>query len=86
MDSAPLQITLPDSIKEFVEAEMAQGGYTSASDYVAQVLAELRKRKAMDRLEALLIEGLNSEPIEATPEFWDELQRRSLERQQSRRP
>jgi antitoxin ParD1/3/4 len=68
---ATMNISLPDPMKEFVESEVAAGSYGNASEYIRQLLREAQERKANEKLERLLIEGMNSgEPIEATPEFW----------------
>lgn len=49
--------------------------------------SEQRRREAEARLEALLLEGLHSgDPIECTPEFWKEKQRRLIERWSGRKP
>lgn len=69
-----MNISLPDSLKEFVDREVASGGYSSASEFVRELIREAQKRKAGERLEALLLEGLASgESIEVTPQFWDDL-------------
>jgi antitoxin ParD1/3/4 len=40
-----------------------------------------QKRRTDDRLEALLLEGLNSgTPLEITPEYWDNKRRQLIER------
>ena len=68
-----MNIALSAEMKEFVQSEVAQGGYSSASEYVRRLIREERKRKAEERLEALLLEGLNSgDPIEVTEEWWQQ--------------
>lgn len=68
---ATMNISLPDPMKEFVEEQVLSGSYGNASEYIRGLLREAQVRKANEKLERLLIEGLNSgEPIEATPEFW----------------
>jgi antitoxin ParD1/3/4 len=72
---------LPDSLKAFVETQVAEGGYSSASEYIRELIRADQKRKAEEKLEALLLEGLNSgEPIEVTEAFWNEKRRQLLER------
>lgn len=49
--------------------------------------SEQRRREAEARLDALLLEGLHSgDPIEGTPEFWKEQQRRLIERWRGHKP
>jgi antitoxin ParD1/3/4 len=76
MDMTSLNISLPESLKTFAEEQATAGGYTSVSEYLRELLRADQRRKAKARLEALLLEGLNSgEPIEVTPRFWDDLRR-----------
>ena len=51
-----LNISLPEPLKEFIEGQIAPGRYASASENV-RVIREDEKRKAEERLEALLLEG-----------------------------
>jgi antitoxin ParD1/3/4 len=72
-----LNISLPEAMKEFVEAEVAAGGYSTASEYVRELLRDAQKRKEHARIEALLEEGLNSgEPTPMTQGDWDRLEKR----------
>jgi antitoxin ParD1/3/4 len=68
------ELMLPESLERFVEQEVAEGGYESADRYIRHLISAEHKRKAKERLEALMEEGLNSgEPVEVTPEWWAEL-------------
>ena len=53
-----MNISLPEPLKEFVDGQIASGRYSSASEYVRELIREDEKRKAEERLEALLLEGL----------------------------
>jgi antitoxin ParD1/3/4 len=76
-----MNISLPDPMKEFVEELVAKGDYSSSSEYVRALIREDRKRRERERLEALLLEGLESgDPVEVTPEFWQELRAELIER------
>ncbi len=76
-----IQVPLTDRLKDFVEAEIAAGGHASASAYVLSLLKAARKRRPWAKVEALVLEGLNSgEPVEVTPEFWKGLRREVRER------
>ena len=71
-----IQIALPESIQEFVRERISQGGYDNASEYLLELIQADQERKANDRLEVLLIEGLESgDPIPITPEYWQEKRR-----------
>lgn len=69
---AALNISLPKSMKDYVEAQVREGGYSTPSEYVRALLREDQKRKARQMLETLLLEGVNSgQPIELTAEYWN---------------
>jgi antitoxin ParD1/3/4 len=76
-----MNIALPESMKDFVHEQVATGGYTSASEYVRELIREAQQRRAAeDELESLLLEGLNSGPsIEVTPAYWEEKRQRLFE-------
>jgi antitoxin ParD1/3/4 len=76
-----LNISLPDSMRAFIEQKVAQGGYSTASEYIRQLVREDQKHAAQQRLETLLLEGLDSGPSrEMTREDWEELRRRVWQR------
>ena len=67
-------ISLPESLKGFVERQIATKDYGNVSEYFRTLLREARAREEDARLEALLVEGLASgEEIPLTKEFWREL-------------
>jgi antitoxin ParD1/3/4 len=67
-------ISLPDSLKEFVDTQIATKGYGNVSEYFRSLLREAQQKEADARLEALLLEGLTSgDPIPVTKEFWKSL-------------
>jgi antitoxin ParD1/3/4 len=69
-----LTISLPDSLREFIDREVQTKGYGNVSEYVRGLLREAQAKAADARLEALLIEGLNTgEDIPLSPDFWSEL-------------
>lgn len=81
MSMASLNISLPQSLKDFVEERVEQGGYSTPSEFIRELLREDQKRQAQERLEELLLAGLNSgEPMEITPEFWERKRQELLER------
>lgn len=67
---ATMTISLPEQMREFVESEISTGEYSSASELFRELIRERQKRKAQERLEVLLLEGLESgEPIKVTDEY-----------------
>ncbi|NJL51898.1 MAG: type II toxin-antitoxin system ParD family antitoxin [Hydrococcus sp. SU_1_0] len=68
-----LNISLPDSMRTFIDEQIAQGGYSTASEYIRDLIRQAQKQAAQEKLDNLLIEGLASgEPIEVTDEWWQE--------------
>jgi antitoxin ParD1/3/4 len=69
-----LTISLPESLKEFIDSEVQTKGYGNVSEYVRGLLREAQAKETDARLEVLLIEGLSSgEDISLSPDFWNEL-------------
>jgi len=69
-----LTISLPESLKEFIDVEVHTKGYGNVSEYVRGLLRAEQAKDADSRLEQLLLEGLASgEDIALTPDFWREL-------------
>jgi antitoxin ParD1/3/4 len=76
MEPTSLNVSLPKALKDYVEMRIRNGGYSTASEYVRELIREDQRRQAMEKLELLLVEGATSgTPIEATPEFWKKKQR-----------
>jgi antitoxin ParD1/3/4 len=67
------ELSLPESLERFVEQEVAEGGYESAEKYIRHLISVEHKRRAKERLQALMEEGLDSEPELVTPEWWAKL-------------
>jgi antitoxin ParD1/3/4 len=66
-------ISLPESLKKFVDAQLASKGYGNVSEYFRSLLREAQAREEDARLQALLLEGLASERIPLTDAFWTDL-------------
>jgi antitoxin ParD1/3/4 len=74
-----LNITLPDEMRAFIEAELSIEGYASASDYLHALIRDAQKRRAKRDLEAKLLEGLLGPSVEMTPDDWESIRREALE-------
>lgn len=69
-----INISLPDSMRVYVEQQVASGGYTSASEYFRELVHQDQKRKANEQIETLLLEGLNSgTATEMTTQDWQDV-------------
>ncbi len=76
-----MNIALPESMKHFVQERVTEGGYSSVSEYVRDLIRADQKRKVEEGIDALLLEGLDSgQPIAVSPEYWEAKKRRLTER------
>jgi antitoxin ParD1/3/4 len=67
-------ISLPESLKEFIDRQLATKGYGNVSEYFRSLLREAQKEEEDARLQALLLAGLASgNDIPMTPRFWKDL-------------
>ena len=72
-------------MKEFAEAQTKRG-YSTPSEYVRELIREDQKRKAKEKLDQLLLEGLSSgDPIPVDAAFWNEIKKDALVKLASRK-
>ena len=82
-----MNISLPDQLKDFVDEQVGSGGYSSVSEYVRDLIRNDEKRKAQEKLEALLMEGIQSgEATEMTRRDWDEIRKEAVKKFEARKP
>jgi antitoxin ParD1/3/4 len=55
-----MNISLPESLKSFVDVRVSQGGYGTSSEYVRELI---RKDQDRARLRELLLDGARSESV-----------------------
>jgi antitoxin ParD1/3/4 len=75
MGNTSLNVSLPEGLKAFVKEQVAEGRYSTPSDYVRELIRSDQKRQAKERLDQLLLEGLDSPAEEVSPEYLEELRR-----------
>lgn len=75
-----MNISLPDPLKKFVDHQIAEGRYSSVSEYIRELIRDDEKRKAEGRLEALLLEGLESQEGELTRQDFAAIRKDALAR------
>ncbi|MBK6597799.1 MAG: type II toxin-antitoxin system ParD family antitoxin [Proteobacteria bacterium] len=73
-----MNISLPDPLKQFVDAQIAQGRYSSVSEYVRELIRADEKRKAAEWLDVKLMEGLSSEEAALTAADWDGIRKEAM--------
>ena len=66
-----MNVSLPESLRAFAE-ERASALYSSASEYIRELIRRDQKEAAKEKLEKLLLQGLESgEPIVVTQDYWE---------------
>jgi antitoxin ParD1/3/4 len=66
-----LNISLPKALKDYIQGRVAAGTYSTPSEYIRGLIREDQKRRAQEKLEAALLEGLKSGPAsETNPSYW----------------
>lgn len=76
-----MNISLPKTLRSFVDERVEALSYSSASEYICELIRKDRERRASgERLEELLFEGLKSGPAaEWTEDDWAALRKRVAE-------
>jgi antitoxin ParD1/3/4 len=69
-----MNISLPDALKTFVDAQVAERGYGTSSEYVRELI---RKDQDRQHLRGLLLAGASSQPTQtADSAYFDALRDR----------
>ncbi len=68
-----MNIFLPEPLKLFVEEQVSKGGYSTASEYLGDLIREAQRRADRRELEAMLLAGLQSPSSEMTDDQLSEL-------------
>jgi antitoxin ParD1/3/4 len=55
---ATMNVSLPDALKQFVEAQVAEHNFGTSSEFVRELI---RREQARAQLRALVVEGMSSE-------------------------
>jgi antitoxin ParD1/3/4 len=80
-----MNVSLPEELKEYVEAQTKRG-YSTPSEYVRELIRGDQKRRAKERLDSLLLEGLNSgDSLRVDAKFWSDLKQEALAKLESRK-
>jgi antitoxin ParD1/3/4 len=57
-----MNIALPATMKQFVQAQIEGGGFSSVSEYVRQLIRADQDRKAREEIDRKLLEALDGGP------------------------
>jgi antitoxin ParD1/3/4 len=80
-----ISVDLPEDLKAFLDAQIAEGGYASAGEYLQAVIRDAQRREARRAgarrdLIAKLEEALAGGPAEPmTREDWESIEREAIE-------
>ena len=80
-----IAILLPEPLRKFVDGEIESGRYSSASEYIQELIREDEKHKAEERVEALLVEGLQGQETALIREDWNALRQEALAKLKARK-
>ena len=81
-----MNISLPDQLKDFVDEQVGSGRDSSVSEYVRELIRDDERRKAQEKLEALLMEGIQSgKPTGMTRRDWEDVRRQAMKQFEARK-
>jgi antitoxin ParD1/3/4 len=75
-----MNISLPEPLKTFVEEQVSKGGYSTASEYLRELIRDAQRRIDREDLEAKLLAGMNSPTADLTAEEWSRLREQIVAR------
>ena len=80
-----MNIALPRPMKAFVQSQVTQRGYSSASEYVRELIRADQDERAWSALEAEILKGLQSgRPTPMTRKDWEAI-RQEIHRRHAKR-
>ena len=85
MATITMNISLPDTLKAFVDQRVADRGYGSHSEYVRDLVRRDELDAAKDQMRSLIAAGLNSPTGKPWAELRDELLQRAKSSKRSTR-
>ncbi|MBD2139281.1 type II toxin-antitoxin system ParD family antitoxin [Anabaena sp. FACHB-1237] len=76
-----VNISLPDSMGDFINEQVEKGGYSTTSEYIRHLIRQDLEKVQQSRIEKLFLEGLDSgEGIEITDEWWEQKRSQLIEK------
>jgi hypothetical protein len=84
--SSTLTISLPAPVKKWVEQQALKQGYKTPNAFLLNMVRRERAQAAIDHVDAILIEAINSgKPTPLTKDTWASIRRKGLKLAQARR-
>jgi len=79
-------VSMPKALKQYIEEQVAGGTYSTPSEYVRELIREDQRRRAKEKIELELLEGLRSGPaMEIDAGYWVSKRKELRERHRSAR-
>jgi len=78
MSMSTLNISLPESMRAFIDEQVSTGGYSTASEYIRELVRAEQKRTTNEWLDRFLMGRF--EKTEYTEAQWDKMRRAAQER------
>ena len=75
-----MNISLPQSLRSYVESRVESGDYSTPSEFVRDLI---RGDREQEEIEQKLLEGLESPSIPVGKDFWNQLRRTAHARAQA---
>lgn len=76
-----MNISVPQPMKEWVEARVAAGGFGTVSEYFRQLLRQEQVRQVHEQIEGNLLDALDSgDATRMTPGDWERIRREGRKR------
>ena len=70
-----MNISLPESMRRFVEDQISTQGYSSASEYFRELVRADKKRQAKEALEATLLQAMQEPGEIMSQRSWQKLRK-----------
>ena len=80
-----MNISLPEPLKAFVDSQISTGRYSSASEYVRELIRADEKRKAAEQLESLVLAGLAGEETVLSRADWQQIRQEAMAKVRAKR-
>ena len=78
---ASINISLPQPLKEWIAEQVNEGGFSTASEYVRQLLRAEQQRQLRDHIDDNLHQALDSgEATPMTKADWEDIRRQGRKR------
>jgi len=76
-----MNISLPDSMKSWVDEQVKAGGYGTTSEFFRELVREARKRRLQEEVDRQLLAALDGgDAVPADKKFWLKLRRDAQKR------